>query len=330
MTDPASSFELETDLLIVGAGPAGLFGAYYAGFRGMSVIVVDSLPELGGQVSALYPEKLILDVAGFPTIKGRELVEELVKQAASAKPTYLLDRTATAVKSHDEGVRMELDDGTTVNAKVVIVTAGIGKFTPRPLPAGDGWEDRGLVFFVPSFAEYAGRDVVIVGGGDSAFDWAHSLEPIAKSVTLVHRRDRFRAHQATVDAVLAGSTEVITKAQVTALHGEHHVEGVEITTNDGEVLTRPAQAVVAALGFVADLSAMQEWGMEFDKRHIKVDTAMRTTVHRIFAAGDITEYDGKVRLIAVGFGEVATAVNNSAVLVDPDAHVFPGHSSEGS
>ncbi len=330
MSNPASSSELETDLLIVGAGPAGLFGAYYAGFRGMSVTVVDSLPELGGQVSALYPEKVILDVAGFPTIKGRELVEELVKQAASAKPTYLLDRTATALKSHDEGVRMELDDGTTVNAKVVIVTAGIGKFTPRPLPAGDGWEDRGLVFFVPSFAEYAGRDVVIVGGGDSAFDWAHSLEPIAKSITLVHRRDKFRAHQATVDAVHAGATEIITKAQVTALQGEHHVESVEITTNDGEVLTRPAQAVVAALGFVADLSAMQEWGMEFDKRHIKVDTAMRTNVPRIFAAGDITEYDGKVRLIAVGFGEVATAVNNSAVLIDPDAHVFPGHSSDGS
>src|SRR3954467_966304 len=214
----------ETDVLIVGAGPAGLFGAYYAGFRGMSVAVVDSLPELGGQVSALYPEKLILDVAGFASIKGRELVEELVKQAASAKPTYLLDRTATALKSHDEGVRMELDDGTVVNAKVVIITAGIGKFTPRPLPAGEGWEDRGLVFFVPSFAEYAGRDVVTVGGGDSAFDWAHSLEPIAKSVTLVHRRDKFRAHQATVDAVLASSTEIITQAQVTALQGEHHVE----------------------------------------------------------------------------------------------------------
>ena len=322
--------EVETDLLIVGAGPAGLFGAYYAGFRGMSVTLVDSLPELGGQVSALYPEKLILDVAGFPAVKGRELVEDLVAQAASAKPTYLLERTATTVTTADDGVTMGLDDGTVVRAKVVIITAGIGKFTPRPLPAGEGWEGRGLVFFVPSFAEYAGRDVVIVGGGDSAFDWAHHLEPIAGSVTLVHRRDRFRAHQATVDAVLASETEVITKAEVTSLNGNSHVESVEITTKDGEVLTRPAQSVVAALGFVADLSAMQEWGLEFDKRHIKVDTAMRTNLPRIFAAGDITEYDGKVRLIAVGFGEVATAVNNAAVLVDPEAHVFPGHSSEGS
>jgi thioredoxin reductase (NADPH) len=325
-----STTELETDLLIVGAGPAGLYGAYYAGFRGMSVTLVDSLPELGGQVSALYPEKAILDVAGFVNVKGRELVEQLVAQASSARPNYLLGRTATKVVVDDDGVTMGLDDGTVVRSKVVIITAGIGKFTARPLPAGEGWEDRGLVFFVPSFAEYAGRDVVIVGGGDSAFDWAYNLEPIASSITLVHRRDQFRAHQATVDAVLSGRTEVITKAQVTALNGEHHVESVDITTADGEVVTRPAQSVVAALGFVADLSAMKEWGLEFDKRHIKVDTAMRTNLPRVFAAGDITEYDGKVRLISVGFGEVATAVNNAAVLVDPSAHLFPGHSSEGS
>ncbi|MCW2753800.1 MAG: FAD-dependent pyridine nucleotide-disulfide oxidoreductase [Marmoricola sp.] len=320
----------ETDVLIVGAGPAGLFGAYYAGFRGMSVTLVDSLPEIGGQVSALYPEKAILDVAGFPTIKGRELVNALVDQAASAKPTYLLDRTANALTVDDEGVTMGLDDGSEVRAKVVVVTAGIGKFTPRPLPAGDGWEGRGLVFFVPSFEEYVGKDVVIVGGGDSAFDWAHQLEGIANSITLVHRRDQFRAHQATIDAVLAGKTEVITKAQVSALTGDGHVEAVEITLDGGEVVTRPAQAVVAALGFVADLTAMKDWGLEFDKRHIRVDTTTRTNLPRVFAAGDITEYDGKVRLIAVGFGEVATSINNAAPLVFPDQGVFPGHSSEGS
>jgi len=320
----------ETDVLIVGAGPAGLFGAYYAGFRGMSVTLVDSLPEIGGQVSALYPEKAILDVAGFPTIKGRELINALVEQAASAKPTYLLERTANALTVGDETVTMGLDDGSEVVAKVVIITAGIGKFTPRPLPAGDGWEGRGLVFFVPSFDEYVGKDVVIVGGGDSAFDWAHHLEGLASSITLVHRRDQFRAHQATIDAVMAGKTEVITKAQVTALVGDGHVEKVEITLDNGEVVTRPAQAVVAALGFVADLTAMKEWGLEFDKRHIKVDSTTRTNLPRVFAAGDITEYDGKVRLIAVGFGEVATAVNNAAPLVFPDQGVFPGHSSEGS
>jgi thioredoxin reductase (NADPH) len=321
---------VEKDLLIVGAGPAGLFGAYYAGFRGMSVAVVDSLPELGGQVSALYPEKAILDVAGFPVVKGRVLVEQLVEQAATANPAYLLDRTATGLSCDDDGVTMGLDDGTEVRSKVVIITAGIGKFTPRALPAGDGWEGRGLVFFVPSFEEYAGKDVVIVGGGDSAFDWAYSLQGIAGSITLVHRRDAFRAHQATVDAVLAGPTEVITNAEVTQLIGDAVVEKVEITRKDGEVLVRPAQGVVAALGFVADLSAMKDWGIELQKRHIAVDTAMRTNLPRVFAAGDITEYPGKVRLIAVGFGEVATAVNNAAVVIDPAAHVFPGHSSEGS
>ena len=327
----AQAGQHDTDLLLIGAGPAGLFGAYYAGFRGLRVTVVDSLPELGGQVSALYPEKEILDVGGFPMVKGRELVEQLVKQAASADPTYVLGRTAVGLETDAEtGVRMTLDDGTALTAGAVIITGGIGKFSPRALPAGEGWEDRGLVFFVPSFAEYAGREVVIIGGGDSAFDWAHGLRPIAKSVTLVHRRDKFRAHQATVDAVLDSETEVITNAEVTRFLGDGHVESVEITRKDGEVLQRPAQAVVAALGFIADLSAMKDWGLELEKRHIVVDSAMRTNLPRVFAAGDINEYDGKVRLIATGFGEVATAVNNAAVAIDPDAHVFPGHSSEGS
>jgi ferredoxin/flavodoxin---NADP+ reductase len=320
---------IDTDLLVIGAGPTGLFSAYYAGFRGMDVSVVDSLPELGGQITAMYPEKAILDVAGFPNVKGRDLVSGLVEQANTAKPTYLLGKTASSLTSDADSVTIGLDDGTSVRAKAVLITAGIGKFSPRPLPAADGWLDRGLAFFVPSFEPYVGKDVVIVGGGDSAFDWAQNLEPIAKSVTLVHRRDAFRAHQRTVDQVLASSVEVITKAEVTALNGDAHVESVDITVGD-EVVTRPAQAVVAALGFLADLGPMKEWGLTLEKRHVVVDTSMRTNLERVFAAGDITEYPGKVRLIAVGFGEAATAVNNAAVAIDPTAHVFPGHSSEGS
>jgi thioredoxin reductase (NADPH) len=211
----------------------------------------------------------------------------------------------------------------------VLVTAGIGKFSPRPLPAGDGWLGRGLEFFVPSFAPYAGKDVVIVGGGDSAFDWALHLEPVAQSVTLVHRRDAFRAHARTVEAVRSSSVEIVTRAEVSALRGNGLLESVDITV-DGEVTTRPAQAVVAALGFVADLGPLQKWGIEVEKRHVVVDSTMRTNLPRVFAAGDVTEYPGKVRLIAVGFGEAATAVNNAAVAIDPSAHVFPGHSSEGS
>lgn len=317
---------IETDLVIVGAGPAGLFGAYYAGFRGLSVAVVDSLPELGGQITALYPEKAIYDVAGFPVVTGRQLVAQLVDQAASAKPTYLLGRTAVGLDASADGIALTLEDDTEVRAKVAILTAGIGTFTPRALPAGDGWEGRGLVFFVPSFEEFRGRNVVIVGGGDSAFDWAAALTDIAASITLVHRRDAFRAHQATVEAVKAGPTRIITNAQVSEIRGDDWIAEVDVTTADGTE-TLKADAVIAALGFIADLSTLKAWGLEFNKRNIAVDSAMRTNLPRVFAAGDLVEYEGKVRLIAVGFGEVATSVNNAAVVIDPSAHVFPGHSS---
>jgi thioredoxin reductase len=331
---PDVTSTVECDLLIIGAGPTGLFAAYYAGFRGHRVAVVDSLPELGGQITAMYPEKQIFDVAGFPAVKGRDLVEGLVNQAATAEPTYLLDRTAATLVSGDDGVSVGLDDGTEVRATAVLITAGIGKFSPRPLPAGEGWLGRGLEFFVPSFAPYAGKDVVIVGGGDSAFDWALHLEPVARSVALVHRRDAFRAHERTVQLVRDSSVEIITRAEVTALVGadgdaDGPLGAVDITVGD-EVSRRPAQAVVAALGFVADLGPIQQWGIEVSKRHVLVDPAMRTSLPRVFAAGDITEYPGKVRLIAVGFGEAATAVNNATVAIDPSAKVFPGHSSEGS
>ena len=322
----------ECDVLIIGAGPAGLYAAYYAGFRGWSVVVMDALPEPGGQVTAMYPEKEIFDVAGHAAVKGRVLVENLLTAAEPFKPTYLLGEQAVElVTSEDSPAVVTGADGTVVTAKVVVITGGIGSFTPRPLPADDGWAGRGLVFCVPRLDELADQDVVIVGGGDSAFDWAHSLHPIARSVALVHRREQFRAHGATVQAVRDAGVRLFTSSEVTAIRGDQRIAEVEITHKlTAEQTTLPAQTVVAALGFVANIGPMAGWGLDLAKRRIVVDTAMRTNLPRVFAAGDIVTYEGKVPLISVGFGEAALAVNNAAPIVEPGMGIFPGHSSGGS
>jgi thioredoxin reductase len=318
----------ETDLLVIGAGPAGLYAAYYAGFRRYSVTLIDSLPELGGQVSALYPEKVIYDVAGFVAIKGQDLVDALVDQAATAKPQYLLGHRAEELVVDDEVVTVTTHLGGVIQAKAALITGGIGTFTPRPLPDADDFADRGLRYFVKRLDDLAGHKVLIVGGGDSAFDWAVSLEPIAESVTLIHRRPAFRAHQATVDAVLSSRVEVLTPYEVARINGNARVESVEVFDNlNGERRTLPVDTVVAALGFTADLGPFTRWGLDQRKRHILVDSAMRTNLRRVFAAGDIVDYDGKVKLISVAFGEAATAVNNAAGLIEPGAKVFPGHST---
>lgn len=330
VTRDESSRRIETDVLIIGAGPAGLYGTYYAGFRGLRVAVMDVLPQCGGQISAMYPEKPIFDIAGFPSVRGRDLVDNLVAQAEPYDPVHLLGERAAEL-SHDADGRpvVRSDQGTEVHAGAVVITGGVGTFTPRPLPAGEDFLGRGQVYFVPQPADHTGRDVVIVGGGDSAFDWAVTLAPVARSVRLVHRTDRFRAHRATVEKVRGLGIEILTDCEVSALHGTSHLEQVEIR-HRLERTTRllPAQTVVAALGFKADLGPLQHWGLTLRARRIAVDTRMATNLPRVYAAGDITDYPGKVRLISVGFGEVATAVNNAATVIDPEAQLFPGHSTE--
>lgn len=327
----ATAEPLTVDLLIIGAGPAGLFAAYYAGQRDFSVALMDSLTEAGGQVAAMYPEKLIYDVAGFPAVKGQALIDDLVAQAASASPTYLLGHRAEELVHLDDGEAVEVTShrGQVVRCKAVVVTGGIGTFTPRPLPDGEKFEGNGLVYFVPKLDALADRDILIVGGGDSAFDWAHNLEPLARSITLVHRRDRFRAHERTVAEVMASSVDVRTFTEVARILGDAEgIRAVELFDNrDDSRWTVKVQAVVAALGFTADLGPLTRWGLEQSKRSVVVDTSMRTNLPRVFAAGDIATYDGKVKIIAVGFGESATAVNNAATVIDPSAKVFPGHSS---
>ncbi len=325
--------DIKCDMLIIGAGPAGLYAAYYAGFRGFSVAVMDALPEPGGQITAMYPEKDIFDVAGFPLVKGRDLVQGLVEQAAQFNPTYLLGEQAVSLSDSaddPDGGRVTVTGaaGSTVTARTVVITGGIGSFRPRPIPVGEDFVGRGVAYFVPKLAEHAGHDVVIIGGGDSAVDWAWSLHPIASSVTLVHRRDQFRAHSTMVDKIRAAGVRLVTSAEITRVGGEGVVTEVDVTSKkDGTVETLPAQTVIAALGFIANIGPMAGWGLDLEKRRIVVDSAMRTNLPRVFAAGDITQYPGKVPLISVGFGEAAIAVNNAAPLIDPSHGVFPGHSS---
>jgi ferredoxin/flavodoxin---NADP+ reductase len=209
----------------------------------------------------------------------------------------------------------------------VLITGGIGTFTPRPLPDAEEFEGKGLVYFVRELEVMRDKDVLIVGGGDSACDWALNLEGIARSITLIHRRDRFRAHEDSVQKLLASSVRVMTFTRGGAHPRRDHRAVTVFDNRTDERETLKVQAVVAALGFKSDLGPLKSWDIEIDGRTCSSTPGWRPTIPGVFAAGDITEYEGKVRLIAVGFGEAATAVNNAAVYIDPDARVFPGHSS---
>ncbi|MFZ2174108.1 MAG: NAD(P)/FAD-dependent oxidoreductase [Rhodococcus sp. (in: high G+C Gram-positive bacteria)] len=319
----------DVDLLLVGAGPVGLYGAYCAGFRGLSVAIMDPLPHAGGQVSALYPEKNIYDIAGFPAIKGQELIDNLLLQADRFSPTYLLGHEAAEISRTEDGILVTTTSGAGIRTKAVIVTAGAGAASPRQLPCGEAYLDRGLHYFVPSLSLFDNKDVVVVGGGDSAVDWALAATERARSVALVHRRKDFRAHEHSVRLLRESDCEFVLGAQVTGLRGEKGVESVVLEIA-GEPHSREleAQVVVAALGFKLRLGPIAEWGLRLHDRAVLVDAAMHTNLDGVYAAGDIASHPGKVKLISVGFGEVATAVNNAAAYIRPTLGLSPGHSSD--
>lgn len=318
----------EADVLIVGAGPVGLYGAYCAGFRGLRTVVIDSRPQVGGQVSTLYPEKSILDVAGIPDVSGRDLVADLLRQAMTYSPTVLLGRNATTLDtSSPDRVVVRTADGCDIVCRAVVLTAGIGAFTPRRLPAEAAWDGAGVHYSVPDPEAHRGEDVVVAGGGDSAVDWAHALAPVARSVTLVHRRRGFRAHAANVARLADDGVRVVTDCEIAEILGNGGLRAVRLRTGDDESVAA-ADSLVVALGFLSELGPIATWGLELHGRSVVVDQKMRTSTERVYAAGDLADYEGKVRLIAVGFGEVANAVGNAAVDLGMSESLFPGHSTD--
>jgi thioredoxin reductase (NADPH) len=322
------------DISIIGAGPAGLFALFYAGMRGATAQIIDALPQPGGQLAALYPEKYIFDVAGFPKVLAKDLVNSLVQQAGQfAQPVHLGQRIVGLEEA--DGIFTLVTETDRFPSRAVIIAAGIGAFSPRRLPqaCAEPWYGKGIHEIVLEPKQFAGQHVVIIGGGDSAFDWAHQLEGVAKGITLVHRSDRFRAHQATVDAVMASAA-----AGRTAVHTFHEL--ADVIAEDGKIkalelkdikakTTRrvDCDVVLPMLGFVSDMGPLLEWGLNIEKDEIIVTQTMETGRPGIWASGDVNTYPGKLKLIATGFAESAIAVNQAVHWVYPETKVNPGHSS---
>lgn len=319
-----------TDLLIIGGGPAGMFAAFYGGMRKASVKLIESMPQLGGQVAALYPEKYIYDIAGFPKITGQELVNNLHEQLRLFNPDIRLEEKVVQIEKREERHFVVTTDKGVHHARAVIITAGVGAFEPRRLELENAahFEKSNLHYFVSDLSKFQGRRVLISGGGDSAVDWALMLEPIAEQVTLIHRRDKFRAHEHSVENLMASSVQIITPMEISALHGEDRIERVTLAhCKTKETQEIEIDDVIVNFGFVSSLGPIAEWGLDIESNAIVVDSRMESSIPGIFAAGDITTYPGKLDLIAVGFGEAPTAVNNAKVYIDPEAKLSPGHSS---
>jgi len=307
-----------------------MFAAFYGGMRQMSVTLIESMPQLGGQLAALYPEKYIYDVAGFPKVTAQELVNNLSSQMSHFQSDIRLEEKVVKVTKLEERLFEIVTDRSVVHSRAVIITAGVGAFEPRKLelPEAARYEKKNLSYFVSDLEHYRGQKVLITGGGDSAVDWALMLEPIAEQVMLVHRRDKFRAHEHSVELLMQSKVKVITPTEITALHGEDNIERVSLTdVKSGEVTEHAVDAVIVNFGFVSSLGPIAEWGLEIEGGSIVVDSRMESSIPGVFAAGDITTYPGKLKLIAVGFGEAPTAINNAKVYIDPNAKLSPGHSS---
>ena len=322
------------DITILGAGPTGLFALFYAGMRGVSAQIIDALSEPGGQLTALYPEKYIFDVAGFPRVLAKDLVAGQLEQAKQFGFPMHFDQRVVSLEE-DGGTFTLVTETDRFPTKAIVIAAGIGAFSPRrlPQPCAEPWYGKGIHDRVIDPERFRGKQVLIIGGGDSAFDWAHQLLDRASSVTLAHRSDRFRAHAATVEEIRAACAE--GRARMLTFHELQDITGngenlSGVVLKDIKAKTTVAlecDAILPMLGFVSDLGSMTEWGLNLEKDEIVVNSAMETGRQGIWAAGDITTYPGKLKLIATGYSEAAIAVNQAVHWIYPEKKVNPGHSS---
>jgi thioredoxin reductase (NADPH) len=322
------------DLTIIGGGPTGLFAAFYAGFRELRTKIIEALPELGGQLVVLYPEKYIYDVPGFPEILAKDLARALITQGLTFNPTVVLEeQVQTIAYRPDNIIELGTNKGIKHLTRTVLICAGVGAFSPNKLalPSAARFEGNGVYYFVKDKTLFANKRLVVVGGGDSAMDWVLNLHPIAKSITLVHRRDVFRAHEASVKEVFGLGIEINLFWEIKEILGGDHVTGVIIFNNKTkEERTLACDAILINIGFKADLGPIKDWPLEFVGRDIKVDGRMQTSLPRVYAAGDVAADPNSVKLnlIVTGFAQAAIAVNCAKTAVDPRAQLFPGHSSE--
>jgi ferredoxin/flavodoxin---NADP+ reductase len=335
----SDDFDELRDITVIGAGPVGMCTAFWAGMREASSRIIDSLPELGGQLTTLYPEKWIYDVPGHPKVLARDLVEMLREQAIEQfdVPVHL-NTTAETISWEGEGeerVAVLHTDRGELRSRTVIVSGGHGAFEPKKLPGYDltPWEGKGVHYIVGEKSVFEGKRVLIVGGGDSACDWVVNLLDTASEVRLVHRREGFRAHELTVGQVLEaadrGEVMLHVPFQIREVYGDGGIERVRLFNSEDEEheLEIEVDAILLQLGFKTALGPLKEWGFEVQKGAIVVDSLMQTSLERVWACGDITTFDGKLKLIATGFAEAAIAVAQAVHEIRPDTKIQPKYST---
>jgi len=322
------------DLTIIGGGPTGLAAGFRAGMHEISARIIDTASQLGGQVMALYPEKKIYDVFGLPEIVGKELVHNLVKQALQFGAEVRLGESVQGLRFADDEQRIDVvTDQGSYPTRSVLLAGGLGLITPRKHDAEgcDRLEGKGVYYSVRDPELFRGKKVVIVGGGDSALDWALNLRSIAARVTLVHRSPDFAGHASTLREVqrLAdfGQIALHTSTLLTAAHGNGRLEAVTLRNSQGMEHRVEAQALLPMLGFHVNLGQMERWGLEFEEKKIVVNSRMETSLPGVFAAGDIVTYPGKIKLIATGFAEAAIAVKSAVEYLRPGEKVTLKYSS---